>query len=88
MLLYICQNKVQDKGYSIWMYIGGGGGVERSPIKKSWGEGVKMKKLGVYMKKKSWGGLKLWAFQPPPPPINGKALMNFGPEFDLTTVLS
>ena len=27
----------------------GGGGVERSPIKKTWGEGVKMKKLGVYM---------------------------------------
>ena len=23
---------------------GGGGGVERSPIKKSWGEGVKIKK--------------------------------------------
>ena len=56
------------------MYMGGGGGggegagVERSPIKKSWGEGVKMKKLGVYMKKKSLGGgggLKLWAFHPP-----------------------
>ena len=39
---------------------GGGGGVERSPIKKSWGEGVKMKKLGVYMKKNhGGGGLKL-----------------------------
>ena len=37
------------KGYSIWMYMGGGGGVDRSPIKQSWGEGVKMKKLGVYM---------------------------------------
>ena len=36
---------------------GGGGGVERSPIKKSWREGVKMKKLGVYMKKKSLGGV-------------------------------
>ena len=35
---------------------GGGGGVERSPIKKSWGEGVKMKKLVVYMKKNHWGG--------------------------------
>ena len=49
-----------------------GGGLERSPIKKSWGEGVKMKKLGVYMKKNHWGGggrgLKLWAFHPPPPP--------------------
>ena len=56
------------KGYSICTW-GGGGGMERSPIKKSWGEGVKMKKLGVYMKKKSWGGggLKLWAFHPPPP---------------------
>ena len=30
--------------------IHGGGGVERSPIKKSWGEEVKMKELGVYMK--------------------------------------
>ena len=39
---------------------GGGGGVERSPIKKSSGEGLKMKKLGVYMNKKSLGGgLKL-----------------------------
>ena len=35
---------------------GGGGVVERTPIKKSWGEGVKMKKLGVYMKKNHWGG--------------------------------
>ena len=26
---------------------GGGGGVERSPIKKSWGEGVKMKKKSL-----------------------------------------
>ena len=31
--------------------------MERSPIKKSWGEGVKMKKWGVNMKKKSWGGV-------------------------------
>ena len=36
---------------------GGGGGVERSPIKKSWGEGVKVKKLRVYMKKNHWGGV-------------------------------
>ena len=36
---------------------GRGGGVERSPIKKSWGEGVEMKKLGVYMKKNHWGGV-------------------------------
>ena len=28
-------------------------GVERSPIKKTWGEGVNMKKLGAYMKKKT-----------------------------------
>ena len=42
------------------MYMGGGGGgVERSPIKKSWGEGVNIKKLGVYMKKNYGGGLKL-----------------------------
>ena len=26
---------------------GGGGGVERSPIKKSWGEGVKIKKKSL-----------------------------------------
>ena len=32
-----------------------GGGMERSPIKQSWGEGVKMKKLGVYMKKNHGG---------------------------------
>ena len=39
------------------MYMRGGGGrVERSPIKQSWGEGVKMKKNGVYMKEISWGG--------------------------------
>ena len=30
--------------------------MERSPIKKSWGEGVKMKKSGVYMKKIMGGG--------------------------------
>ena len=35
---------------------GGGGGLERSPIKKSLGEGVKMKNLGVYMKENHWGG--------------------------------
>ena len=35
------------------MYMGGG---ERSPINKSWGEWVKMKKLGVCMKKKIIGG--------------------------------
>ena len=34
----------------------GGGGVERSPIKKSLGERVEKKKLGVYMKKNHWGG--------------------------------
>ena len=40
---------------------GGGGGVERSPIKKSWGEGVKMKKIGGLHEKKiiGGGGLKL-----------------------------
>ena len=40
---------------------GGGGGVERSPIKKSWGEGVKIKKIigrGVcrILKNMGWGG--------------------------------
>ena len=47
-----------------------GWGVERSPIKKSWGEGVKMKKIGGLHEKKiiGGGGLKLWAFHPPPPP--------------------
>ena len=40
----------------MYMGGGGGGGVERSPIKKSWGEGVKMKKLGVYMKRNHGGG--------------------------------
>ena len=36
------------QGYSIWIYMGGGGGgVERSPIKKSWGEGVKIKKKSL-----------------------------------------
>ena len=48
--------------------MGGGGGVERSPIKKSWGEGVKMKKLGVYMKKIHWGGSEIVGVPPPPPP--------------------
>ena len=44
--------------------------MERSPIKKSWGEGVKMKKLGVYMRKKSWGGgeSEIVSVPPPPPP--------------------
>ena len=41
--------------------MGGGGGVERSPIKKSWGEGgVKIKKnhwaRGLSNIKKTWGG--------------------------------
>ena len=41
-----------------------------------------MKKLGVYMKKYhlgGGGGLKLWAFHPPPPHLflNGIALMTF-----------
>ena len=51
------------------MYMGGGGGVERSPIKKSWGEGVKMKKMGVYMKKKSLGrgGSEIVSVPSPPP---------------------
>ena len=39
---------------------GGGGGVERSPIKKSWGEGVKIKKnqwaRGLSNIKKTWAG--------------------------------
>ena len=47
---------------------GGGGGVERSPIKKSWGEGVKMKKLGGYMKKIIGGGSEIVGVPPPPPP--------------------
>ena len=39
------------------MYMGwGGGGVERSPIKKSWREGVKIKKLGVYIMGGGGGG--------------------------------
>ena len=42
--------------------------MERSPIKKSRGEGVKMKKLGVYMKKKSLGGGSEIVGVPPPPP--------------------
>ena len=42
-------------------YTWGGGGVERSPIKKSWGEGVKIKKIigrGVcqILKNKGRGG--------------------------------
>ena len=45
------------------------GGEERSPIKKSWGEGVKMKKLGVYMKKSlRGGGSEIVGVLPPPPP--------------------
>ena len=36
--------------------LGGGGGLERSPITKSWGEGVKMKELGVYMNNHGGGG--------------------------------
>ena len=66
------------------MYMGGGGGgVERSPIKKSWGEGVKMKKLGVYMKKKIIGGkvCNCERSSPPPPPphvhSNGIALRDY-----------
>ena len=43
------------------------GGVERSPIKKSWGEGVKMKELGVYMKKNHGGGSEIVSVPPPPP---------------------
>ena len=63
---------LETEGYSIWMYMGGG--MERSPIKKSWGEGVKMKKLGVYMKKNHWGGGGgVWNCErstpPPPPPM-------------------
>ena len=32
------------KGYSIWIYMGGGGGGNAHLLKKSWGEGVKIKK--------------------------------------------
>ena len=35
---------------------GGGGGGGTLTYQKSWGEGVKMKKLGVYMKKIIGGG--------------------------------
>ena len=46
---------------------GGGGGWNAHLLKKSWGEGGQDKKIRVYMKKKSLGGgLKLWAFHPPP----------------------
>ena len=39
------------------MYMGGGGGGWNAHIlKKIMGEGVKMKRLGVYMKKKIMGG--------------------------------
>ena len=49
---------------------GGGGWNAHLPIKKSWGEGVKMKKLGVYMKKKyhGGGGSEIVSVPPPPPP--------------------
>ena len=53
-----------EKGISGLFHLkihGGGGGVERSPIKKSWGEGVKIKKIigrGVcqILKNMGWGG--------------------------------
>ena len=44
---------------------GGGGGLERSPIKKSWGEGVKIKKIigrGVCQILKNMGGGATWQF--------------------------
>ena len=39
------------------------GGLERSPIKKSWGEGVKMKELRVYMTARSLSSLPGLKFQ-------------------------
>ena len=65
-ILYVLHWVAQ--GYSICMYMGGGGVVERSPIKKSWEEGVKMKKLGVYMKKNHGGVWNCERSTPPPRP--------------------
>ena len=69
---------ILSMGYSIWMYMGGGGGWNAHLLKNHGGRGSRWKNWGLQEKKIMGGGLKMWSFHPPPPPhvhSNGIALL-------------